>query len=358
MFLALNEMRHSKLRYSLIFGLLFLVAYLMFFLTGLAYGLMQENRSAVDKWEASSVLLTRDSNSTLTLSMFDESLIKKVDADKKAPLAQLSTVSWTKKDPKDSDKAKVSFFGIDKSSFLAPHIEKGRMFKSEHEAVIDKTLADEYDFKIGDKISSTNSSKTFKIVGYTSGAKFSVSPVIYTSLKGFESLKFNAMSKKPGSSINALVIKGKLKDYPKDDLQEFPIKTFINKLPGYNAQVMTFGFMIVFLIVISAIIIGIFMYVLTIQKAPIFGVMKAQGIANKTIASAVLMQTFILSALGSAIGLLGTWLTSLGLPSAVPFQSNWLYYGVIFVAMVGFALLGTLFSIIAIIKIDPLKSIG
>lgn len=48
MFLALNEMKQSKLRYGLIAGLLCLVAYLMFFLSGLAFGLMQENRSAVD----------------------------------------------------------------------------------------------------------------------------------------------------------------------------------------------------------------------------------------------------------------------------------------------------------------------
>ena len=59
--------------------------------------------------------------------------------------------------------------------------------------------------------------------------------------------------------------------------------------------------MIGFLIVISAIIIGIFMYVLTIQKTPIFGIMKAQGISNKTIGSAVLSQTFILSLSGSTI---------------------------------------------------------
>ncbi|CYX07414.1 ABC transporter permease [Streptococcus suis] len=50
MFLAIEEMRQNKLRYGLILGLLILISYLVFFLTGLAYGLMQENRTAVDKW--------------------------------------------------------------------------------------------------------------------------------------------------------------------------------------------------------------------------------------------------------------------------------------------------------------------
>ena len=64
--------------------------------------------------------------------------------------------------------------------------------------------------------------------------------------------------------------------------------------------------MIGFLIVISAIIIGIFMYVLTIQKTPIFGIMKAQGISNGMIGISVLSQTFLLSLVGSILGLVGT----------------------------------------------------
>ena len=70
-----------------------------------------------------------------------------------------------------------------------------------------------------------------------------------------------------------------------DDLEKISIAKFINELPGYNAQVLTFGFMIGFLIVIAAIVIGIFIYVLTMQKINIFGVLKAQGITGGFIAS-------------------------------------------------------------------------
>ena len=78
--------------------------------------------------------------------------------------------------------------------------------------------------------------------------------------------------------INAFVVKGELKDYDSSVFQKVSVDDFINELPGYSAQNLTFGLMIGFLIVISAIIIGIFMYVLTIQKTPYFGIMKAQGI--------------------------------------------------------------------------------
>ena len=158
--------------------------------------------------------------------------------------------------------------------------------------------------------------------------------------------------------INAFVVKGELKDYDGSVFQKVSVGDFINELPGYSAQNLTFGLMIGFLTVISAIIISIFMYVLTIQKTPIFGIMKAQGISNKIIGSAVLFQTFILSLIGSILGLLGTWLTSLVLPPAVPFLGNGLYYSIIFVSLIIFSLVGTLFSVLAIRKIDPLKAIG
>ncbi len=46
-----------------------------------------------------------------------------------------------------------------------------------------------------------------------------------------------------------------------DELEKVAIADFIEYLPGYKAQNITFGFMIGFLVVISAIVIGIFIFV-------------------------------------------------------------------------------------------------
>ena len=178
------------------------------------------------------------------------------------------------------------------------------------------------------------------------------------NINDFQLLKYGDKKSIDNPIINAFVVKGELKDYDSSIFQKVSIADFINELPGYSAQILTFGLMIGFLIVISAIIIGIFMYVLTIQKTPIFGIMKAQGISNRIIGTSVLSQTFLLSLVGSILGLIGTWVTSLVLPSAVPFLGNGLYYSIIFVSLIIFSLVGTLFSVLAIRKIDPLKAIG
>ncbi len=354
MFLAINEIRHSKLRYALVTGVMFLIAYLVFFLTGLAYGLAQDNRMAVDKWEADQILLTEEANDNLNMSMLPRSLYDEVDAPEKAVLAQTAGV-LTKED--NGEKVDVTFFGIDPDQFLAPNITDGEMFASDDEAVADSSIEEEYGISIGDTIKLAGSDKKLKIVGFTDNARFSVAPVLYTSIGAYQEIRFEKEDDSENARINAIVTRGKIKEVP-DDLVATDISKFINELPGYNAQVLTFGFMIGFLIVIAAIVIGIFIYVLTMQKSEIFGVMKAQGISSRYIAFSVIAQTFLLATSGVLIGGLATIGTALVLPAAVPFQINLLFFASISVMMILIAMLGAFFSGRTIVKIDPLKAIG
>ncbi|HFX3841920.1 TPA: ABC transporter permease [Enterococcus faecium] len=356
MFLALNEIMHSKLRYALVAGVMFLIAYLVFFLTGLAYGLAQDNRTAVDKWEADSIVLSKDANSNLGMSMITKKIAEEVEGGKVAYLAQTPGVV-TSKDSTEEGKINVSFFGIDKNQFIMPNLVEGKAFDNDDEAVGDMSLKEEYGLAIGDTVKLSGSDKTFKLTGFTDHAKFNVSPVLYTTINAYQEIRFEKEDTSENARINAIVVRGKISNLP-EDLEQIKISKFINELPGYNAQVLTFGFMIGFLIVIAAIVIGIFIYVLTMQKINIFGVMKAQGITGGFIARSVVAQTFILSFVGILLGLLGTVGTSLVLPDAVPFQSNWLFFGVISLLMLVVAVLGALFSVRTIVKIDPLKAIG
>ncbi|HFM8376490.1 TPA: ABC transporter permease, partial [Enterococcus faecium] len=354
--LALNEIMHSKLRYALVAGVMFLIAYLVFFLTGLAYGLAQDNRTAVDKWEADSIVLSKDANSNLGMSMITKKIAEEVEGGKVAYLAQTPGVV-TSKDSTEEGKINVSFFGIDKNQFIMPNLVEGKAFDNDDEAVGDISLKEEYGLAIGDTVKLSGSDKTFKLTGFTDHAKFNVSPVLYTTINAYQEIRFEKEDTSENARINAIVVRGKISNLP-EDLEQIKISKFINELPGYNAQVLTFGFMIGFLIVIAAIVIGIFIYVLTMQKINIFGVMKAQGITGGFIARSVVAQTFILSFVGILLGLLGTVGTSLVLPDAVPFQSNWLFFGVISLLMLVVAVLGALFSVRTIVKIDPLKAIG
>lgn len=89
-----------------------------------------------------------------------------------------------------------------------------------------------------------------------------------------------------------------------NNLEVVGIDKFIENLPGYKPQNLTMNFMITFLFVISATVIGVFLYVITLQKKNLFGVLKAQGFTNGFLMKMVLAQTFILALIGTLIGLI------------------------------------------------------
>lgn len=350
MFLAWNEMKHSKLRYGLVVGVIFLIAYLVFFLTGLANGLAQTNRSAVDSWKSDSVILNEQANKNLRMSRFSVDLKNDVNADKMAELTQAST---TIKD-KEKNKINVNLFAIKQDEFLRPKLSEGRHFSKTGEVVADSSLKKSYQLKIGDKITLGDSTKKLTITGFTDNASFNVQPVLYMTKETLASvLADNAQV----NTISALVIRGKVNQVPKE-LESMTTSTFIENLPGYKAQNLTFSFMIGFLIVIAAIVIGIFIYILTLQKKAIFGVLKAQGISNGYLSRMVFAQTFILAILAVSLGLAVTLLSAVFLPTSVPFQVNPLFFAGISVLMILIAVFGALFSVVSIVKVDPLKAIG
>lgn len=355
MFLAINEMKHSKLRYALVIGVVFLIAYLVFFLTGLAYGLAQENRTAVDKWQADRILLSDEANGKLNMSMLTMDDYESVKAEDKAALAQFPGIVYQK--GKKNQQINVSFFGIEADEFLAPNLVKGRMFKNTGEVVVNDSLAKEDGLQVGDQLKVAGSKQTLKIVGFTDEAMYNVAPVIYMSLADFQEIRFNQILPKEAQKINAIVLREKPKQVA-NHLEEIKISDFIDDLPGYRAQNLTFAFMIGFLIVIAAIVIGIFIYILTMQKQAIFGVMKAQGISNFFIARSVFVQTAILAFVGIVLGLALTYLSSLVLPAAVPFAIFWGLYLAVSVGMWVIAILSAVFSVRTVVKIDPLQAIS
>ena len=74
--------------------------------------------------------------------------------------------------------------------------------------------------------------------------------------------------------------------------------------------------------------------------------------------NSVVAQTFLLALAGVIIGFGLTLLTGLFLPAAVPVAFNYtdmLIYAAILVVV---SVLGALFSVKTIVKIDPLKAIG
>ncbi|WP_100012248.1 ABC transporter permease [Lentibacillus sediminis] len=354
MFLAWKEIKYNKLRYILITGVLVLVSYLVFFLSGLANGLEQLNREAVDKWDADGIILTEESDVNLPRSTMNIDDFNGDEVEAHAALGQLNAIASV-----GELQSNVSIFGIKEDEFIMPEVTEGEPFDAEGEVVADDTLKEE-GFGIGDELEISASDEILTITGFTDNARFNAAPVLYTDMNTLQQIRFGEAAESNEGQINGFVVRDdSIADVSTgDDLQMVATSTFIENLPGYTAQNLTLTFMIYFLFIISAVILAIFLYVLTIQKISMFGVMKAQGISSKYLANSVVAQTFMLALAGVIIGFLLTILTGLFLPPAVPVGFNYLMMLLYGMVLVGVSVLGALFSVRTIMKIDPLRAIG
>ncbi|WP_410530442.1 ABC transporter permease [Staphylococcus aureus] len=349
MFLAWNEIRRKKLKFGLIIGVLTMISYLLFLLSGLANGLINMNKEGIDKWQADAIVLNKDANQTVQQSVFNKKDIEN-KYKKQATLKQTGEIVSN-----GHQKDNVLVFGVEKSSFLVPSLIEGHKATKDNEVLADETLKNK-GFKIGDTLSLSQSDEKLHIVGFTESAKYNASPVIFTNDATIAKIN----PRLTGDKINAVVVRDtNWKDKKlNQELEAVSINDFIENLPGYKPQNLTLNFMISFLFVISATVIGIFLYVMTLQKTSLFGILKAQGFTNGYLANVVISQTVILALFGTAFGLLLTGVTGAFLPDAVPVKFDVLTLLVFAIVLMIVSVLGSLFSILTIRKIDPLKAIG
>ncbi|MCM3088456.1 ABC transporter permease [Bhargavaea ginsengi] len=374
MFLAWREIRQNKLRFALVTAVLLLVSYLVFFLSGLASGLAGLNREAVDKWQADGIYLTAESDKSLNQSMMESDLADEIEADETAVLAQTNLIA-----DNGDVKSGVALFGIRPDEFIMPEPTEGEEFSEEFEVIASDSLKEE-GFSVGDELELSGSDETLTITGFTDEARFNAAPVLYMDLEDFEKVRpgASAMSTQEtpegppaeGSQgpvaeevdqpdmVNAIVVKGGQPNDVPDDLEYIESEIFIENLPGYTEQNLTLTFMIYFLFAISAAVVAIFLYVLTVQKISMFGVMKAQGISSGYLSRSVIAQTFILAVIGVLIGFGLTVLTGQFLPAAVPVSFDYGMMAIYGAVLIAVAVLGALVSVWTIVKIDPLEAIS
>lgn len=358
MFLGINEIKYSKGRYVLVISVMVLIAWLIFILSGLANGLSQGNRVAVDQWDADTIVLADDANSNLNASVVETKVKETITGGEAQAIGQLSLAIGESKD-KDVDLTNVSLFGIDKAGFLMPDVIEGKAFTDKNQVIGSIALKNQ-GFKIGDKITAGKYDEELEIVGWSKKSSFNIVPVLYTSIDTWRSIKYGA-NPAMENVVNGYVVRAKDNKTVKtsdENSKVIAISDFIEKLPGYSAQNLTLDGMIYFLIVIAAFIIGIFIFVMTLQKTAMFGVLKVQGVPTSYLAKSVLLQTLVLALIGVGIGLALTAITVAFLPNSMPYATNYNRMGIFSILLVVSAILGGAFSIRTIAKIDPLIAIG
>lgn len=352
MFLALREIRHEKLRYGLIVAMVVLVSYLVFVLSGLAYGLAQQNTQAISTWNAEKIALNSDANESLAQSLISKKTANKLKlTSHEAYIGQAGVVAKAKGQAKISSQ----FVGINRDEFIYKQLKasSGHKPTRANQIMVDSSFKDK-GYRLGDKVTLNTDGGKYTIVGFTKDAKLSVAPVIYGTLGTWRTLSNLTDRFQAGGVVsNRANYQAKT-----SGLKTLKMSQFINKLPGYSAQTTTFIFMIAFLLVISMVVIAVFLYILTMQKLPNYGVLRAQGIPARVLVTTTVSQALVLVISGLLIGAALTAATVVILPFGVPLSFNVPLLSGVTAGIILTGVVGALIPVRVILKVDPVQVIG
>ncbi|MBC1522218.1 FtsX-like permease family protein [Listeria aquatica] len=355
MFLALKELKHAKLKFSLVVLIMVLIAWLVLFVTGLANGLASDNGSAIESSKATGFLVEKDSDNRLTRSSLSEEKVQRAEEKFGKNATALGVQMTTVTKPSAAKKTDVTFFGIDPSRFLVPEKVSGSsLAENQGNVVIADEKLKESGYKLGDKVKDQMSGAVFEITGFAKNATYSHTPVLYTNFDSFKKLQQSG-----ANSYNAVALQGGSGEgFTQNGLVYASEKEVLENIPGYSEEQGSLLMMIVFLFVIAAFVLAAFFYVITIQKMNQLGVLKAVGAKTSYLARSIVFQVVFLAFVSLVISNALTFLMALALPDSMPFNLSpltALFCSGLFILM---AVLGSILSLSRVVRVDALEAIG
>lgn len=372
MFLALKELKHNKARFSLIIGILTLIIFLVLFLAGIAKGLSAATVSTVENSKANYYILSDSADKLISRSSFTDDDVTNlnnsnelIELNGNATPINLFTSNFTM-DSLDK-KTNIVYLAIDSSAFLMPKVIDGNTLNNNKEIVLNNSFKED-GIEIGDIIKDSASDLELKVVGFTKNQMYGHMSVGVISLDTYKEMMTSATGKEY-NNFQALAIdmdkstenQDSLTSFVNDNLDKKVLLTkadVIKNVPGYSAEQGTIVMMLVFLLIISSFIVGVFFYITTMQKLPEFGVLKALGSKMSTLASSLTSQVFMLSVISMVIGNILTFALASMLPASMPFVLSSRDAALVSILFIVIALISSLFSIKKIRKVDAISAIG
>jgi putative ABC transport system permease protein len=270
----------------------------------------------------------------------------------------------------------VVLWGIEPGSFLEPPVLEGEALGDTENGVIISELLVERGLKLGDTFILDRVLTELKVVGIVGEHNIGHVPIVYTPLRKWQEATYGP----PGGPPPGETLPDILYDYASIivlqldeamspeavEAADIELGTLtVDKdaayeaSSGYREELATVLMIQAFLIIISAVVIGAFFTVWTIQRTKEIGLVKALGASNAYLLRDALGQVVILMLLATAVGTgAAVWLGQRFIESGNPFVLDpltllWSSGLLIFAGTVGSAL-----SVRLITRVDPIIALG
>jgi putative ABC transport system permease protein len=372
-FLALRELSFARGRFALMGVVVALMALLIVLLSGLSVGLVNDGVSGLQRLPVTAFAFQQD---VATDAAFSRSA---VDVDRvgtwaeRPGVAEAAPFGTTLVNARSDRGVEIdlALFGVQTRSFLDPEVARGARLAGEGEVVISRTAAEE-GIEVGDTLKLEPAGTPLKVVGVLADQHtYGHVDVGYLSLRSWQEIAagVRAGDAVPGhvyAQITAVAIRarqGAEVDLAAGDraagTSAMTLAESFGASPGYTAETSTLRLIQVFLYVISALVVGAFFTVLTIQRKHEIAVVRALGASTGYLLRDSVVQCLVMLVIsaGAGVGLgvaAGTALSSTPMPFALDAGSVATATALLIVLGVA----GATIAVLRIARVDPLTALG
>lgn len=362
MFVAIRDIRFAKGRFGLMGAVVALIALLIVLLSGLTAGLADGSTSAIKNLPATRIAFGASGDQAPEKSFTSSS----VTGGQLDTWTHAAGVRWaeplgivqTQLETASGTTASTTVFGAPPGGHITPDAV------ARDTVVVSESLADDEGVRAGDTITIGGTDLT--VAKVADDAHYSHTPVVWTSLQDWQQL--NATRPGQAGSDDAPVATviaadlGEVADPAAVDNDAGTVSTTtadslsaIGSFSSENASLLT---MQGFLFAISALVIGAFLTVWTIQRTGDIAILKALGGSTAYLMRDALVQALLVLVAGAGLG--GTVGVGLGAAAAgvVPFVLTVTTTAAPVAAMLVLGVLGAVLAVRRITSVDPLTALG
>lgn len=359
-FVAWRELRFARGRFLLIGAVVALITLLVGFLSGLTGGLAAQNVSSVLQLPGDRLVLQQFDNSdpSYATSSLDEHTIKAWEqADGVESVTSIGIVQSRASVNGADDPTGVALYGLPQH---VSGVESNPLFglapTHDDEAGLSSGAAEELGIDTGDTISITGNEFTVTVVG--DDLWYSHTPVIVLTPDAW-----SEASRRVGGTGEAtvLAVTGNA-DWEAigaetGTVAETPLSS-LTALEAFRSEIGSLGLMIAMLFGISALVVGAFFTVWTMQRAGDIAVLKALGATTASLVRDSLGQASIVLLAGIGVGLATVIGLGLLAGQALPFVISPLTTLAPAAVMAVLGLAGAAFALRSVTRADPLTALG
>ncbi len=367
MYLGWRDLAVAKGRFVLVGCVIGLIAFLATMLAGLANGLVNDGISGLRALPITSVAFQDHAGAQFSRSVLRPDALKAFEA---VPDAQATPigVSFFNARPKGGSSSEetidIALFGVDPTGFMAESSKAYGEPGVDMKKVLDGGLVLSEELKnttkVGETFTIVGTDIALPVVGFTFAGTYGHVPIAFTSLSTWQELLYGD---NPEGRFSAVAIEGGSEAQLDKAASSVGAEVLTKKesyagSPGFTAESATMTLIRGFLLVISALVVGAFFTVWTIQRTRQIGLLKALGASTSYVLRDSLGQLAVVLGIAIALGAAAAYLVGLLIGGGAPFS---LTLGSVLgtaavLAVVGMA--GSLVALRRIASVDPAISLS